>query len=125
LDTFLQGNPGRAAHLAVWQRKILLPQLLEAHSLFCEAEEELELLYYQRKSSRLHFCQQSLHALVHTVSEIIRTSPGEYRSQWTMERTMGNLGGGDSAAFQPICQPVSVRQAPVPIQRTQNLNPNP
>ncbi|KAJ7246889.1 hypothetical protein B0H12DRAFT_1203245 [Mycena haematopus] len=76
----------------VWQRKILREQLIIAHRLFCEFVEEFELLYYQRKASRLHFCRQSIHALVHTVPETIRIGPGGYRSQWTLERTIGNLG---------------------------------
>ncbi|KAJ7305437.1 hypothetical protein DFH08DRAFT_721220 [Mycena albidolilacea] len=78
----------RAVRL-IWER---LANLLEAHTLLLQVENEFELLYYQRKSSRLHFCRQSMHALVHTVPEIVRTGPGGYRSQWTMERTIGNLG---------------------------------
>ncbi|KAJ7741150.1 hypothetical protein DFH07DRAFT_751153 [Mycena maculata] len=76
----------------IWERKQPREHLLEAHRLLCEAEEEFEKLYYQRKSSRLHFCRQSIHALLHIVPEIIRVGPGGYRSQWTLERTIGNIG---------------------------------
>ncbi|KAJ7092934.1 hypothetical protein B0H15DRAFT_777192 [Mycena belliarum] len=76
----------------MWQRKIPVEQLLEAHRMLCDTAEEFEILYYQRKSSRLHFCRQSVHGLLHTVPETIRVGPGGYRSQWTMERTIGNLG---------------------------------
>ncbi|KAJ7728718.1 hypothetical protein B0H16DRAFT_1225948, partial [Mycena metata] len=67
-------------------------QLQRAHKLFCEVVLDFECLYYQRKESRLQFCRQSMHALVHTVPETVRVGPGGYRSQWTMERTIGNLG---------------------------------
>lgn len=76
----------------VWQRKIPRDQLQRAHKLFCEVVLDFERLYYQRKESRLQFCRQSMHALVHTVPETVRVGPGGYRSQWTMERTIGNLG---------------------------------
>jgi hypothetical protein len=49
-------------------------------------------LYYQRRGDRIHFCRQSLHALLHIVPEIVRVGPGVYYTQWTMERTIGNLG---------------------------------
>lgn len=76
----------------VWQRKIPREQLILAHRLFCEFAEEFEVLYYQRQASHLHFCRQSIHALPHIVPETIRIGPGGYRSQWTLERTIGNLG---------------------------------
>ncbi|KAF8164218.1 hypothetical protein K438DRAFT_2067351 [Mycena galopus ATCC 62051] len=76
----------------VWQRKVPRDQLILAHRLFCEFVQDFERFYYQRKASRLHFCRQSIHALVHIVPETIRIGPGGYRSQWTLERTIGNLG---------------------------------
>ncbi|KAJ6477773.1 hypothetical protein C8R45DRAFT_833447 [Mycena sanguinolenta] len=75
-----------------YQRKISRAEVVETHQMFCEAHEEFEDLYYQRKVSRLHFCRQSLHNLLHEAPETIRLGPGAYHSQWTMERTIGNLG---------------------------------
>lgn len=74
------------------QHSITREQLIEAHTLLIEFVEEFELLYYQRKSSRIHFCRQSLHGLLHIAPETIRVGPECYYSQWTMERTIGNLG---------------------------------
>ncbi|KAJ7626655.1 hypothetical protein DFH06DRAFT_1443729, partial [Mycena polygramma] len=76
----------------IWRRNIPREQLILAHRYLCEVVNEFELLYYQRKASRLHFCRQSMHALSHTAPETIRVGPGGYRSQWTLERTIGNLG---------------------------------
>lgn len=53
---------------------------------------EFEELYYQRKAEWIHFCCQSLHALCHLAPETVRLGPEVYFSQWTMERTIGNLG---------------------------------
>lgn len=76
----------------IHQRKATPEELLEAHQLLIQFVLEFEELYYQRKACRLHFCRQSIHALLHLVPEIIRLGPGAYYTQWTMERTIGNLG---------------------------------
>lgn len=54
--------------------------------------QEFETFYYQRRVSRLHFCRQSIHALLHLAPEVTRIGPPICSSQWTMERTIGNLG---------------------------------
>lgn len=54
--------------------------------------QDFEKLYYQRNPDRLHFLRQSLHVLVHIAPETKRMGPGCLYSQWTMERTIGNLG---------------------------------
>ncbi|KAF8871855.1 hypothetical protein BD779DRAFT_1613874 [Infundibulicybe gibba] len=74
------------------QRRISRDQLLHAHELMLEFILNFELLYYQRKESRLHFCRPSIHALLHLAPEVARVGPGVYYTQWTMERTIGNLG---------------------------------
>jgi hypothetical protein len=74
------------------QQSIAKAELLGGHTLVVEFEKEFELLYYQRKESRLHFCRQSIHALLHIGPEIPRLGPGVCYTQWTMERTIGNLG---------------------------------
>jgi hypothetical protein len=76
----------------IHQCRITREQLREAHKLFIQFVEEYEQLYYQRRGDRIHFCRQSLHALLHIVPEIVRVGPGVYYTQWTMERTIGNLG---------------------------------
>ncbi|KAF8225593.1 hypothetical protein L208DRAFT_1305537, partial [Tricholoma matsutake] len=62
---------------------------------FCS---EFEVLYCQRRPERLHFVQQSIHALTHLAPETVRIGPGICSSQWTMEGTIGNL-------VAEICQP--------------------
>jgi hypothetical protein len=74
------------------QRTITKIQLLQGHTLLVTFVTEFEEIYYQRKKSRLHFCRQSLHALLHVGPEIPRLGPGINYSQWPMERTIGNLG---------------------------------
>ena len=49
-------------------------------------------MYYQRKIERLHFCRPSLHTLLHIAPETPRLGPPICYTQWTMERTIGNLG---------------------------------
>jgi hypothetical protein len=86
----------------VHQRSVTKEQLIEAHTLLVKFVQEFEELYYQRKASRLHFCRQSIHALLHLVPEVIRLGPGAYYSQWTMERTIGNLGEEIKQPSQPF-----------------------
>ena len=57
-----------------------------------EFVKEFENLYYQQKESRLHFCRQSIHVLLHISPKITRVGPGTCSSQWCMERTIGILG---------------------------------
>ena len=73
------------------QRSIPESQLLHAHKLIVDFVSGFELLYYQRKASRLHFCRQSLHSLLHLGPETVRLGPGTYYTQWVLERTIGNL----------------------------------
>ena len=86
----------------VHQRSVTEKQLIEAHNLLVEFVREFEELYYQRKATRLHFCRQSIHALLHLVPEVIRLGPGVYYTQWTMERTIGNLGEEIKQPSQPF-----------------------
>jgi hypothetical protein len=74
------------------QRHITGIQLREAHSSLVQFVEEFENLYYQRHVGRLHFCRPCVHTLLHTCDEVIRVGPGAYSTQFTMERTIGNLG---------------------------------
>jgi hypothetical protein len=74
------------------QRSITASQILQGHNLLVEFVMEFEELYYQRKTTRLHFCRQSVHALLHIGPETTRIGPGTYSTQWTMERMIGILG---------------------------------
>ena len=74
------------------QHSISSTLLRAAHAALTEFADEYELLYYQRREDRLHFCRQSVHALLHLASEVTRIGPPICSSQWTMERTIGNLG---------------------------------
>jgi hypothetical protein len=73
-------------------RSITGSQLQEAHSNLVQFVEEFENLYYQRRVDRLHFCRPCIHTLLHTAPEVTRVGPGAYYTQFTMERTIGNLG---------------------------------
>jgi hypothetical protein len=86
----------------VHQRSITEKQLIEAHRLLVEFVQEFEEIYYQRKTTRLHFCRQSIHALLHLVPEVVRLGPGAYYTQWTMERMIGNLGEEIRQPSQPF-----------------------
>ena len=76
----------------IYQRKIRFADLQKAHDALIQFAHEFELLYYQRRADRIHFVRQSIHALTHLATEILRIGPGICSSQWTMERVIGNLG---------------------------------
>ena len=67
-------------------------QLQEAHLNLVQFVEEFENLYYQRRVDCLHFCRPCIHTLLHTAPEVTWVGPGAYYTQFTMERTIGNLG---------------------------------
>jgi len=77
-------------------------QLVHGHMLLLQFVTEFEELYYQRKASRLHFCRQSIHALLHIGPEVPRLGPGSGYTQWPMERTIGNLGEEIRQPSQPF-----------------------
>lgn len=76
----------------IHQHHIRSSDLVLADSLLRSFSHEFEVLYYQQKTERIHFCRQSIHALLHLASEVTRIGPPICSSQWTMERTIGNLG---------------------------------
>lgn len=73
------------------QHHITQNELCVAARLFVEFIEEFEDLYYQRRIERIHFMRQSIHALGHYATEVQSKGPLICASQWTMERTIGNL----------------------------------
>ena len=44
------------------------------------------------RENRIHFIRPCVHQVVHPISETIRKGPPISYAQWTMERTIGNLG---------------------------------
>jgi len=70
----------------------LKDDLVAAHQAFLEFVYEFEVLYYKRKLMHLHFIWPCIHALTHIVLEHFHLGSLTELSQWTMERTIGNLG---------------------------------
>ena len=84
------------------QHLITKQQLVHGHTLLLQFVTEFEELYYQCKASRLHFCRQSIHALLHIGPEVPRLGPGGGYTQWPMERMIGNLGEEIRQPSQPF-----------------------
>jgi hypothetical protein len=74
------------------QEQITAAEVTEVQLLFIEFCEEFETLYVERKTERIHFVRPSLHDLVHIPKETIRVGSLPAHAQWTIERTIGNLG---------------------------------
>lgn len=64
----------------------------QAQVILGEWELEFEELYYQRHQDHLHFIRPCAHQVNHLVTEAIQKGPPVCYAQWTMERTIGNLG---------------------------------
>jgi len=97
------------------QRRITGRQLREAHSYLVQFVEEYENIYYQRRMDRIHFCRPCIHTLLHTCPEAIRIGPGTYDTQYTMERSIGDLGQDirqPSNPFGNLCQ-IAVRRSQI------------
>ena len=74
------------------QHSITQQQLVDAHLLLCSWEHNFEQIYYQQKESRIHFIRPAVHQVTHLVTEAIQKGPPLCYAQWTMERTISNLG---------------------------------
>jgi hypothetical protein len=74
------------------QRAITATQVRSTHLLVLSFIEEYEALCYRRMTTQLHFCRQSIHGLSHLAPDAVCLGPGVYSSQWTLERTISNLG---------------------------------
>lgn len=73
------------------QYKIGREQLLQAEEALHRFARGFEELYYQRRSDCIHFVRQSIHQCYHLAMGVTRVGPSIISSQWTMERTIGNL----------------------------------
>ena len=76
----------------VHQHKITQGDVHKAHLALASFIQEFEIIYCQHKATRIHFVRPCLHSVVHLPSEVIHVGPPICSSQWTLERTIGNLG---------------------------------
>ncbi|KAJ7020029.1 hypothetical protein C8F04DRAFT_1197122 [Mycena alexandri] len=83
------------------QYNIPTPQLVASHERAVEYAADFETLFYQRMESRIHFVRQSVHNMPHLGPETIRVGPPGLHAQWTIERTIGNLGQEIKSHSQP------------------------
>jgi len=65
--------------------------LLDGHRHLLDFADEFEEIYYQRRMDRLHFIRPWVHSITHIGPETVNKGPPICSSQWTMERTIGNL----------------------------------
>ncbi|KAG6825417.1 hypothetical protein H0H92_003754 [Tricholoma furcatifolium] len=75
----------------LYQHSITSNQLQVAHLHLIQFIAEFETQYVQRREDRIPMARQSIHGLSHLAREVARVGPGITYSQWTMERTIGNL----------------------------------
>ncbi|KIK23437.1 hypothetical protein PISMIDRAFT_100434 [Pisolithus microcarpus 441] len=74
------------------QYSITPTQLQRACQLIAEWAPEFESIFYQRRVDRIPFIRPCVHLTCHLASEAVRVGSPICSSQWTMERTIGNLG---------------------------------
>jgi len=74
------------------QHRITHSQVCDAYSALSSFGQEFEIIYCQRLATRIHFVRLCVHSLVHLPREVLRLGPPVCSSQWTLERTIGNLG---------------------------------
>lgn len=75
----------------MYQKTITADEYKVAHKNLIIFTVEFETLYVQRRKDCIHFVRQSIHSLSHMAPEAVRIGPGACSSQWTMERSIGNL----------------------------------
>ncbi|KAJ4464531.1 hypothetical protein C8J55DRAFT_442303, partial [Lentinula edodes] len=68
------------------QRSATGKEIREARIQLVQFVEEYEVMYYQQRVDRMHFCRPCIHTLLHLASEMIRIGPGAVSSQYTLER---------------------------------------
>jgi hypothetical protein len=74
------------------QHSISLNNVREANLVLTSFAQEFKVIYCQHLSTCIHFVWPCVHSLVHLPYEVIRLGPPVCSSQWTLERTIGNLG---------------------------------
>ncbi|KAJ4500088.1 hypothetical protein C8R41DRAFT_863424 [Lentinula lateritia] len=94
------------------QRSATGKEIREARIQLVQFVEEYEVMYYQRRVDRMHFCRPCIHTLLHLASEMIRIGPGAVSSQYTLERLIGALGQSirqPSNPFSNLAQQALIR----------------
>lgn len=89
------------------QHKITVTSVCLAQKVLASFAQEFEIIYCQRLETRIHFVRPCMHSLIHLPQEVIRIGPPICSSQWTLERTIGNLGEEikkHSDAFENLSQ---------------------
>jgi len=76
----------------ICQHSIMRSELCDAHIFLTEWPIEFEELYCRRYAPRLHFVRPCVHQVAHLTQQAVKKGPPICYSQWTMERTIGNLG---------------------------------
>ncbi|KAI0366722.1 hypothetical protein BV20DRAFT_628003 [Pilatotrama ljubarskyi] len=76
----------------VFQRESSGTQRERAHILLSDFAYDYEVLYVQRKISRMHFVPQCMHGITHTATETCRIGSLICTCQFAMERIIGDLG---------------------------------
>jgi len=74
------------------QYRITEVNVRDAHLALLTFAHEFETIYCQRKKTRIHFVHPCMHLLVHLPCRVLRIGPPICSSQWTLERTISNLG---------------------------------
>ena len=74
------------------QHRVTWMQVHKAHQVLISFAQEFKIIYCQHLVSHINFVQPCVHSLVHLPCEAIRLGPPICSSQWTLERTIGNLG---------------------------------
>lgn len=74
------------------QHRISMQNVRDAHLALSSFAQEFEIIYCQRQPARVHFVRPCLHSILHLPREVVRLGPLICSSQWTLERTIGNLG---------------------------------
>ncbi|PBK62768.1 hypothetical protein ARMSODRAFT_990399 [Armillaria solidipes] len=98
LTYFYGYGPGHCIHCS---------QLILAHEQLLQFIVDFENLYYQQKTSRIHFVRQSIHLLSHLAAETVRLGPLCCMTQWPMERCIGEYG---KEIHQPSCPYANLSQ---------------
>ena len=74
------------------QHRITRANICIAQLALASFAQEFEIIYCQCLATQIHFVRPCIHSLVHLPHEVVRIGPPICSSQWTLKRTIGNLG---------------------------------
>jgi len=81
--------------MGIWlmnQHRITEANVHDTHLVLLTFAHEFETIYCQCKKTCIHFVCPCMHSLVHLPCGVLQISPPICSSQWTLKRTIGNLG---------------------------------